>query len=417
MPRTACPISANERALLLRLEHAALRYFVDNQTPCGLVLDRQRNHGAIRMHGLCSLTATGMGLIALALASAPPHRLLSRTEAVRRVRKALETALLGLPHDRGVLPHFVDSLTLAPCGVDAFSTVETSWLVGGALWAAAFLVDPLLHTLAEELHRRVDWTTWAAPDGLVRHGKDGRGRWLPCTWDRLNGETIFLYVLAASGAPGRAIDPSAFAHLGAFRGTVAGLEFNNADLGLFVFQYGLDLLDLRGWRCSATFDLATEAATATLANYRTCRQHANRFATYRDYWGLSAGDGPGGPHDDHVYRDYSPRQHVDGTAHLTAALASVAHAPDLVLDALDRAGADPLAPLGRYGFSSINRDRVWVGPWMVGIDAGAAVVALENYLGDDRIRRVMHHVAAVDDGLQRLGFTTTGAAPAVRLAS
>src|SRR5262249_51452435 len=65
-----------EWSLLLRLQRLALRYFLENQLAGGLVLDRQRNHGPRAASGLCSTAATGMGLIALALAAAPPYRLL-----------------------------------------------------------------------------------------------------------------------------------------------------------------------------------------------------------------------------------------------------------------------------------------------------------------------------------------------------
>src|SRR5262249_23771621 len=198
-----------------------------------------------------------------------------------------------------------------------------------------------------------------------------------------NGETIFMYVLAAGAAADRAVSADCCAQLGDFSGTVANLTFNNADLGLFVFQYGLDLLDLRTWHAPAACDLAMEAAVATLANQRVCRALAGRFRTFRDYWGLSAGDGPGDPPADHTYREYSPSGPIDGTAHLTAAVASVAHAPDLVLDALRRAHADRRLPaLGRYGFSSINLDRQWAGPWMIGLDARAPVLGLESYRND-----------------------------------
>ena len=43
-------------------------------------------------------------------------------------------------------------------------------------------------------------------------------------------------------------------------------------------------------------------------------------------------------------------------------------------------------------------------PWMIGIDAGAAVLALENYLAEGHVRRVMHRLPAVQHGLERLGF-------------
>jgi hypothetical protein len=191
----------------LHLQQQALRYFLENQVPSGLVLDRQANHGPRRAHGLCSLAATGMGFIALALAAAPPYRLLTRREAVLRLTAGLRTALEGLPHDHGILPHFVDSRTGAAYGVDFLSTVDSSWLLAGALWAAAFLRDPVLGPLAARLYDRVDWGYWAVPEGpgLLRHGRGPDGRFLDCCWDRLNGETVGMYVLAGGAAEGRAL--------------------------------------------------------------------------------------------------------------------------------------------------------------------------------------------------------------------
>src|SRR5262249_1533137 len=157
----------------------------------------------------------------------------------------------------------------------------------------------------------VDWHYWTAPEHtaappsaeaeegrrhaapeLLRHGKDRDGNLLACSWDRLNGETTFMYVLAAGAAQGRAVGASAWTDLQSFHGTVAGLCFNNADLGLFVFQYGLDLLDLRRWQAPGEVDLWAEARLATLANRQACREAAENFATYRRFWGLSPGDGP-----------------------------------------------------------------------------------------------------------------------------
>src|ERR1700722_12297314 len=98
-----------DRAFLLQLQRHALQYFLDNQTENGLIPDRRSNHGrpvSRAESGLCSLTATGMGLIAIALASGEPYRLLTPATAKQRIEKALRTALEQLPHDRGVMPHF-----------------------------------------------------------------------------------------------------------------------------------------------------------------------------------------------------------------------------------------------------------------------------------------------------------------------
>jgi hypothetical protein len=184
------------------------------------------------------------------------------------------------------------------------------------------------------------------------------------------------------------------------------MRFISADLGLFVFQYGFELLDLAHWQEPGRLDLHEQAALATEANIRVCRAAANRFETYRHYWGLSAGDGPGDRVGAAVYRSYAPGEPLDGSAHLTASLASIAHNPEQVLKNLITAQRDTrFCSLGRYGFSSINVDRDWVGRDMVGIDAGAAILALDNFLFDNRVRHVFQTVPCVQQGLRRIGFS------------
>jgi hypothetical protein len=415
-----------DRVLLLRLQCRALQYFLDNQTPHGLMLDRQSNHGARRPHGLCSTTATGMGFIALALASAPPYRLIDAGQAISRIGRGLRAIRDRLPHDHGVMPHFVDSSTDEVVGSDHFSTVETAWVVAGALWAAAYLHAPELVALATAIYDRVDWHYWTGPEAsergpLLRHGKDRNGSFLKSRWDRLNGETAFMYVLGAGAEGSRALPAESWSALQPFYGWTAGRRFNNADLGLFVFQYGLDLLDLKAWRAPGDVDLFAEAAIATSANRDLCRVASDRFVTYQRFWGLSSGDGPGQHAGDDVYRCYAPPGPVDGTAHITASLASIAHDPDSVLENVRQAlGESDPGVFGRYGFSSLNLDRRWSSRDVIGIDLGAAIVALDNCLAENRIREVFHGLPCVQRGLKRLGFvrsdgvvrSTTGAAAA-----
>ena len=403
---------------LSQLHTRAIRYFLDNQSEDGLILDRQRNFAPPQFSGWCSTAASGMGLIALALASAEPFRLLSTSAACARVGRLLSTALDRLEQTHGILPHFIDARTGRVVGHDRRSTIDSVWLLAGGLWAAEFLQDAELQELAGRLFDRVDWTFWTAPPdcssaGLIRHGADAQGRSLPCAWDRLNGETILLYVLAAGAPAGRCWPGENWSRLLPFFGTTAGRRFLSADLGLFVFQYGFDLLDLAGWREPGGLDLAEQATLAVEANFWTCRAAAGRFRTYRHHWGLSAGDGPGDGSGGDPYRCYAPSQPLDGTAHLTATLASIECQTGLVLDNLLQVKHDvSVSPLGRYGFSSINLDRNWIARDMVGIDAGAVVLALDNFLNGGRVRHVFHRLAAVQRGLERIGFQHRAAAQA-----
>src|SRR5207302_9330949 len=122
-----------------------------------------------------------------------------------------------------------------------------------------------------------------------------------------------------------------------------------------VFPSGIDLLDLMQWRAPGDVDLLAEAKVATMANHQACREAAGKFATYQRYWGLSPGDGPGQHADSDAYRCYAPSGPIDGTAHLMATLASVAHDPGTVLQNLLEAQHDrALQARGRYGFSNVN---------------------------------------------------------------
>src|SRR5262249_34688217 len=123
MPGMVGPQARSEALLGLRRD--AISYFLDNQHACGLMLDRQANFGRLCRDGLCSLSATGMGLIAVTLAARQPHRQLTRAEAIERATRACEAAL-RLPHTAGVLPHFVATPSGQVVGVDRRSTIDSA---------------------------------------------------------------------------------------------------------------------------------------------------------------------------------------------------------------------------------------------------------------------------------------------------
>ena len=168
-------LSVRDRAFLLDLQRQTLRYFLDNQTADGLVFDRQSNFGPTGDADYAVWPQPGWGSSpsrwrALRRSGSCPPR-----AAARRVAVGLQTVLDRLPHDQGVLPHFVDSDTFAVYGADVCSTVETGWIAAGALWAAAFLNDPLLEALANRLYGRINWCRWAAPNGLLPTAKGRMG--------------------------------------------------------------------------------------------------------------------------------------------------------------------------------------------------------------------------------------------------
>jgi hypothetical protein len=397
-------------SLLLGLQRDAIRYFIDNQLAHGLMLDRQRNHGRRKFTGLCSLSATGMGLIALALASSAEHRMLTRAQACKRIKRALRTAL-NLPQVGGMLPHFVDARTLAPAGSDPIATVDAAWLFTGALWAAEFLGDDELTALANQLCDRVDWLSWGdgGPVPRLHHGAGAQGKKLASVWDRFNAETVCMYLLGI-GAKKNALPAACLHSLDLAHGCLpkdGPVEeqscFISADLGLFVFQYGLEMLDPCQLPSVNGAHLLDECVKAVRANYAFCRKHRMRYQTFQTFWGLSAGDGPCNAPCIDAYRAYSPEHDLDGTAHITATLASIGVWPDLVRQNLDAAESPQWRHIrGRYGYSNVNVDHNFVSRDVVGIDIGAAMFALENVLFADRVRKVFMRTPVIRRALRRL---------------
>ena len=346
-------LSSADRVLLLRLQQA-LRYFLDNQAPGGLVLDRQAQprppasarpvqHGRHR-HG--------------------PHRpgpggrapLPAVNAAGRRPsRPGRPPGPHGLPHDHGVLPHFVDSATGAVSGRTASARSKPPGWPPGRCGRRPSCATPSWRRLAARLYGRIDWRYWADPEGT--------GAPACCATARMR--TAASCPAAGTGStarrpsctcwpPGRrrgGPSPAAsWRALRPFYGTVAGLRFNNADLGLFVFQYGLDLLDLRrvaaaGRRRSVGRGrVATPGQPARLP--RGCGP-VHHLPPLLGALGRGRARRPSAPD---RYRDYSPAGPIDGTAHLTASLASVAHGPGAVLENLREAEHDrQLGARGRYG--------------------------------------------------------------------
>lgn len=399
-----CGSRGSAGALLRRLEKESIRYFVENQLGHGLILDRQRNFGRRNMTGLCSLSATGMGLIALALASEPENAILTKKESRRRIALALRGAL-ALPHVDGMLPHFVDARSLEPVGTDAISTIDSAWLFAGALWAAEFTGDRVIKRLANELVGRVNWNAWsnAAALPLLQHGAAVDGTKLTSVWDRFNAETAFMYVLAIGADKGKALPASSWDGLQLFTGTLGNRTFISADLGLFPFQYSNLLLDGAKLPPCHGKNLLFESIQGTLANREAADVWRRQFRTYSTFWGVSAGDGPpnqpGGPDE---YRAYDPAS-VDGTAHIEATLASLEVAPEHVLANVMAAEEPQWKHLhGRYGYSNVNVDRNFVSRDVVGIDVGVALFGLDNTLHDGRVRKIFMRLQPVRRALRRI---------------
>jgi len=185
------------------LQRDTFAYFLEETNPRnGLVPDSTRTGAP------SSIAAVGFALAAYAAGA--ERRFLTRAEAIKRVLATLRffwESPQGEDRDatgyQGFFYHFLDMQTGRRAWDSELSTIDTTFLLAGALAAATYFGGEAkdereISKLADALYRRVDWR-WAQNGSLtVAHAwKPGRGflkaRWegyseaISCTcwaWDR-----------------------------------------------------------------------------------------------------------------------------------------------------------------------------------------------------------------------------------------
>src|SRR5581483_7169666 len=167
--------STNEARLLGKLQSEAFQYFVQERNPeNGLVIDRTEQGAP------ASIAGVGFALACYPVAT--ERGFLERSSAVAHVLAALRFFANGkqgadgdaIGH-RGFFYHFLDMQRGTRALSCEISTVDTTFLLAGALAAALHFdrdtgEERELRELAEQLYRGADWQ-WATDGGkTVRHG-------------------------------------------------------------------------------------------------------------------------------------------------------------------------------------------------------------------------------------------------------
>ena len=411
-----------------------------------------------------SIAATGFAITAYAVGVERGY--VSRDQAVERTLKCVEfyhdapqgPEASGISGHRGFFYHFLDNDSGHRHGTTELSTVDTTLLLGGILFAQAYFdgADPRerrIRELAEAIYRRVDWrwaqrnTTGTEAGNLPNSHAIAMG-WYPernafgtHDWVGYN-EGMLVYVLAAA-SPTHPVGKDAWdqgwaAQLDEDWGTLYGYEH----LGfapLFGHQYSHVWIDFRGIRDEYMrgkgIDYFENSRHATLAQRAYGRDNPGNWTGYSDeLWGWTASDGPGPAHERMVNgrprqffayaaRGVGPKEiRDDGTIVPTAAGGSIPFAPEAAIPALMAMKArygDRLYT--RYGFrdafnpsftftdaasrrGTIDPQLGWFAADHLGIDQGPILAMLENYRSD-LIWRTMRRSPHIRNGLRRLGFT------------
>ena len=420
------------RRELEELRHRSFNYFVQKTNPAnGLVYDKSAPDWP------ASIAATGLALACYPVAV--ENGMMSRAAARKRALTTLRffwNSEQGPQSDatghKGFYYHFLDIHSGRRAWRCELSTVDSAFLLAGALTAAAFFDadssgEDEIRKLAEALYRRADWQ-WALNRGkTLTHGwKPARG-FLRYRWEGYD-EALLLYIMAL-GSPTHPIPPSSYA---AWTKTYRwercmGFEYLYAG-PLFTHQLSHCWLDFRGIQDSYMrekgIDYFENSRRATYVQREYAIHNALGFAGYGpSCWGITASDGPG-PKTvkiDGIVRKFNdyigrgvPYGPDDGTLAPWAVVASLPFAPEIVLPAINHyINSLDLTKRRAFGFRATfnptyrgGKDKPcgWVSPWYFGINQGPIVLMIANYL-TGQVWSLTRNCPHIVKGLRRAGFT------------
>jgi hypothetical protein len=433
------PFTAQEA--LDDLEERAFRFFWETTNPQnGLVPDRYPTPS------FSSIAAVGFGLTAYGVGvergyvtrEAARDRVLTTLRFLRSAPQGPDAR--GMTGHRGFFYHFLDMRTGERFQTVELSTVDTTLLLGGVLFAQSFFdrEDPQeaeIRALADEIYRRVDWRWAQARPPAISMGWHPESGFIAYDWIGFN--EAMLVVLLALGSPTFPVEPEAW------QAWVAGYEgkwresYGQEHLTfppLFGHQYSHVWVDFRGiqdgYMRGRGIDYFENSRRATYAQRAYAIANPGGWKGYgQDVWGLTACDGPADAQLDYqgrrrTFRGYSargPDDHDDGTLAPTAAASSIPFAPEIAIPAVmemrrlygDHAYStygflDAFNPSFEYSAVRLNTGRVvpgqgWVATDYLGIDQGPIVAMIENHRSG-LVWRVMRKNPYLRAGLQRAGF-------------
>jgi hypothetical protein len=327
---------------------------------------------------------------------------------------------------KGFYYHFLDMKTGRRAWRCELSLIDTTLLLAGILVAGQYFDgdgdETEIRALADALCRRVDWG-WAQNNGeTVAQGWKPECGFLHYGWEGYNEATI-LYILGA-GSPTHALSSRGFS------GWTLTYQWEHL-LGqdvlysgpLFTHLFSHAWIDFRGIRDAFMREKGSDYFLNSQRAIDVHREYGARnprgYVGYcRNFWGVTAGDGPG---DEDLRESQLDRRFFgymsrgvpygpdDGTIAPWAMLATLPFRPEAALEGVRHLlGAYPQVCVNdRFssGFNpSLDRDgQAWLSDGWYGLDQGLLVLMIENHR-TGFVWNLMRNCPCVRDGLRRAGF-------------
>jgi hypothetical protein len=386
--------------LLDEIQKRACRYFFEMADPnTGLVRDRAAGNEPYAP-SVSSIAATGFGLSALAIAVRRGY--LARNIAENRVRTTLQFLCERAAQEHGFFYHFMDSDTGKRIWKSEASSVDTAWLLCGALHSSAFWEDAGIRKFATELLNRADWEWMQNGSRALCHGWTPENGFLQYRWEAYS-ELLAMYLLAV-GSRTHPIPPSSWDAFARPMTEYQGIFFIDAGAPLFIHQYSHAWFDFRERR-DRYANYFRNSVRATEAHRRLCMSYEHEFPWYGpDMWGVTASDSRSG------YRVWcTPSAPPDGTLVPCAAGGSLVFLPELcgtVLQSMYDHYGDRIWT--KYGFrDAFHPNERWYSRYILGIDQGIILLMAENMRTQSVWESVMSTVDA-RNAMAAVGFSAVG---------
>jgi hypothetical protein len=416
-------------ALIRNIQHDTFRYFLHERNPAnGLVADSTgKNPHA-------SVTAVGLGLTAYLVGIERGY--ISREDAIQQVLTTLRF-FWNSPQDdspeatgyKGFYYHFLDMKTGRRARESELSTIDTTFLLAGALAAATYFDgegddETEIRRLADDLYRRTDWQ-WALNEGIaVSLGWKPETGFIKHRWLGYS-EALLLYCLGL-GSPTCPLPPQSYTGwLATYTWKkLYGYEYLYAG-PLFIHQLSHIWIDFRGiqdaYMREKQSNYFENSRRATYVQQQYAMRNTRGFKDYGEHiWGITAGHGPGPVRRringvERRFYDYEARGVPfgpdDGTLAPWAQMASLPFAPEIVLPAIDYLHTNYPEITNHYGLKSsfnptfrVKGKESWIDKKYYGLDQGPVVLMIENYL-TSMVWKLMKRCPYLVDGLRRAGFT------------
>ena len=436
-------VAPDTAAFLDTLQHKTFNFFWDLTPPGnGLTPDRWPTPS------FSSIAAVGFALTAYPIGV--EHGWITRAEASGRTLKTLQFFWTA-PQDsagpnttgyRGFFYHFLDMQTGRRFQTVELSTIDTSLLLAGILFAQSYYdrsdtTEQQIRALADSIYFRVDWQWAQAGAPGVTMGWHPESGFLNARWIGYN-EGMILNILAIA-SPTHPVDSTATwnAWVGGYQwGTYHGQSFVQF-APLFGHEYSHVWIDFRNikdaYMLGKGIDYFENSRRATLSQRAYAIANPGAWAGYSgNVWGLTACDGPanktltlaGRSRQFHTYTARGAAlgdERDDGTLCPTAVGGAVPFAPEFTIPALltmrttygnhlfsTYGFLDAFNPTftaaGQQEVGSVDPTLGWFDVDYLGIDQGPILAMVENFR-TDFVWRVMRGNAHIIRGLKRAGFT------------